>query len=205
MPDILKELRFKSGKRIFYVFENPLREFDTDELAELSSFQLRGPLTATMSEESPRYKEFQASRYLMLQVLKAFKKRRLGGLAFSLSHTKDAVLVASAPTLAFEDAALQNGVGADLESVNRKLSESAHKRIINGGKDANVPALLLWSLKEAAYKAHPENGELLLSDFFVSEIHDENNFELICSKTHKSFEALMFNEASYQIVLSVIL
>lgn len=204
MPDILKEQRFKSGKRIFYIFESPLSDFDLDELEELKSFQLLGPLSESMPEESPRYNEYLSSRYVLLQLLKSFKKRQLGGLAFSLSHTKEAVLVAAAPTLAFEEAALSSGVGADLENSQRKISESAHKRIVNGGKDAEVPALLLWSLKEAAYKAHPNNPDLLLSDFFVSEIYDEDNYELICTPSHKSFEALCVRNASFQIVLAMI-
>lgn len=203
MSDFLKELHFRSGKKIYYAIEAVDLSFDLDELEELKNFTLRGPFTESMSEKSPRYQEFLVSRYTLLRVLKSLKKKNMGGASFSLSHTREAVLLAAAPTLLFEGAALASGLGADIEHAHRIISKGAHKKIVNGGLDSTLPALALWSLKEAAFKAHPKNETLLLSDFYVSEVFDKQNFLLTCEKTQINFEATLLYLDDFQLAFAL--
>ncbi len=202
MSDFLKEHHFRSNKKIYYAIEAADLSFDTDELDELKNFTLKGPFTESMSEKSPRYQEFLVSRYTILRVLKALKKKSIRGAALSLSHTRDAILVAASPVLTFEGAVLAAGLGADVENLQRSISQGAHKKIMNGGEDSSLSALSLWSLKEAAFKAHPDNDTLLLSDFFVCEIFSENNFQLTCKKTQRLFEASVLVIDNFQVAFA---
>jgi len=202
MSDFLKEFHFKSAKKVYYAVESVDLAFDTDELEQLKDFKISGPLTESMTEKSPRYKEFLVSRYTILRVLKALKKKNIRGVALSISHTREAVLVAAAPSMAFEGAVLAAGFGADIESSQRRISEGAHKKIVNGGHDSKLQSLALWNLKEAAFKAHRENDTLLLSDFFVSEILDEQNFQLVCKPTQQKLEASLFSLDKFQIAFA---
>lgn len=197
----LREHLFESGFKISYFF-SLAESFDTDSLEELKNFTLAGPLSLEINEKSPLYQESLTSRALLLEALKYYKSKKVGGVAFSLSHTRGAALVGAAASLKFEGAKLAAGIGADLESVERKISEAAHKRIVNGGMDSQVPALNLWSLKEAAYKAHPDNENLLLRDFIVTGIKDKAHFKLLCSQSQKTFEASIIHIESYVVALA---
>ncbi|MEZ4814348.1 MAG: 4'-phosphopantetheinyl transferase superfamily protein [Bdellovibrionota bacterium] len=205
MFDQVQECSFESGAKVFYAFESLPFDFDHDLLSELSDFNLAGPLRESLPETSQYYSEFLLSRFLLLRLLKNFKSKNVGGVSFSLSHTSGAALVAGAATLSFEGASLAAGIGADVEALTRKISDPVYKRICNGAFDSQVAPLVLWSLKEAAYKAHPNNENLLLSDFVVVENPGALHFKLMCSKSSYNFEAVLIERMSYQLAFARLL
>ena len=71
---------------------------------------------------------------------------------FSLSHTEGAALV----WLVEESQNLQ--IGVDVENSKREIG-SPLLRKINNGEDMDLPALQLWGIKEASYKAIPQNQQ----------------------------------------------
>ena len=197
----VQELVFPSGAKLKYIFStfkesdiNLDSEAELDALDELSDYKILGPFSEKVSKTAPRYPEHILSRFLLLNLIKDFKKSNHRGLAVSISHTKDAAVVLGAPNFAVEGIALASGVGVDLEYNNRKLSEAAFKRLIVDEREKKIVPLDLWCMKEAAYKAHPNNQiqGLLLSDFVVF-----SDDKIKCLKTQQLLEVKKLSMDAY--------
>ncbi len=127
-------------------------------------------------------------------------------LSVSLSHTKDTVAALVGDRNDFYS------VGIDIEFQTRTFSPEGQKYFINSDDSKDEELLILWCIKEAAFKALSNGGYpiKLLKEVVVEEnnfyfIRDENKskypFKLIkqngliialaaCSKSNKSFEAI---------------
>lgn len=200
---ITKEHKFRSGSKATLFFESlgsdPLSEEVLDKILDL---KIMGPLTAQMSPSSPRYREFLLSRKLILEAIAFSRQKNVGGMCLSLSHTQSAAIVVTQGTLAFEGVSLACGMGVDLEALKRNMSPAAAQRLHQSDLDKKIPALDLWLLKESVFKAHPQNENLLLSDFFVSQLYTTSSFELVCDKSQKKFEADLIEIDEYKVALA---
>jgi 4'-phosphopantetheinyl transferase EntD len=88
---------------------------------------------------------------------------------FSLSHTKDVAAAWLMP------AARVRGLGLDIEFKDRKVPPQVKARLAHKN-DTVLPALQLWALKEAAFKALPT---LAQNDVWLNRlIIAEKSFEL---------------------------
>jgi hypothetical protein len=196
----IQDLILPSGSKVKYIFAKTdvlSSESQLDEIKELQDFEIHGPLTEEMNANSPRYKEFLLSRYLLLQLFKDFKKNGArGGLSFSLSHTMNVALVAAMPNFTSSGHSLAAGLGVDLEHKDRKISDAAFARIVIEKNEKAILPLQLWCLKEAAFKAHPnnqtQNDGLLLSDFIL-----QSNGQIKCQVTGQVFEYATLSEENY--------
>ncbi len=206
---LLQELSFSSGNKVKYLFAQKSL-WGSDAPSELERAQILEQAASLIQQDFvrkefpsglPRYEEFFLSRYLLTELVKDFRKRHVGGVAVSLSHTDGAAIVAGAGTLKAEGVFFASGVGVDLEREDRKISEAVFKRLLKSPIDKTIEALLLWAIKEASFKAHTHNDALLLSDFEVQQlIGDEARLE--CLKTRQSFEAKWIRKAGFLLVFA---
>lgn len=80
-------------------------------------------------------------------------------IKLSLSHTRDATLAAVAQEI---------DIGVDLERADRPISEAlAAKFYFESEKINSLSALQVWALKEACYKANPDQKTTVLSDYHL--------------------------------------
>lgn len=62
------------------------------------------------------------------------------------------------------------GVGVDIESVARSIEGKVLDRLASASEQAfGLPGIALWTLKEAAFKALPDNAGHVLPDFQLTQ------------------------------------
>ena len=85
-------------------------------------------------------------------------------LSISLSHSRTASVAVVAEKVAEET------IGVDLESKSRGISERAAQKFCTADELAlGLTPLQIWVIKEACYKAIPNNAGLVLPYFEVTE------------------------------------
>ena len=82
-------------------------------------------------------------------------------LHLSLSHSVDAAIAVACEALE---------VGVDLELCSRSISEAVQKRFyFEDEKRLGLSPVEVWTVKEAAFKAHPHRPGMVISDFEIFE------------------------------------
>ncbi len=97
--------------------------------------------------------------------------------AYALSHTRSACAAIRIVGLqATKTNSLRPSAAIDIEKADRKLSSAALDRIRNE-KDIvlELPPIQIWTLKEALFKADPQNEGRRYRDFCVLEIRASND------------------------------
>ncbi|MCM2278494.1 MAG: 4'-phosphopantetheinyl transferase superfamily protein [Oligoflexia bacterium] len=116
----------------------------------------------------PRAREWAEARRLELEL-----RERLGARAsLSIAHSQGVIAVGATG----EEI---TGVGVDLEGAVRQLSEATLSRLLDSeearlAKDAQASGLEIWTLKEAAFKATPDNTGTVLSSYLLKHLEQVN-------------------------------
>ena len=108
-----------------------------------------------------RKKIWLQSRSALIEVVDALLSQGASAerMFLSLSHTSGACIAV---------AAMDISVGVDLEASTRIVSDGvANKYFFEEEKKWGWSALQVWAVKEAAYKANPENKNTVLSDYRI--------------------------------------
>lgn len=99
----------------------------------------------------------------------------------SLSHTQSSHRILALALGAERTSPLKfSGVGVDLEFSSRAISEGVVKKLVHDSErtwlsSGDLQALDFWILKEAAFKAIPQNQGAVISSFQVSKWNSQKN------------------------------
>lgn len=106
------------------------------------------------------------SRIALIRVIQSLLDQRLdlSQIQISLSHTHSASCAVAA-------LGAQLGVGVDLEDRSRPVSRKAADRFIDSN-EAKLPfqPIDVWTIKEACYKANPENQNTIIADYQIDSV-----------------------------------
>jgi len=115
--------------------------------------------------------------------------KALPGHIFSVSHTKDCALVASAQAEKFK------GIGVDIERVHRTIKVDSEKYFLNSDDSFQGSLLEKWCVKEACFKALSNSGEAI--KLLQEAVVIDNNFyfkENPQSRKHNCYEIIKNQE-----------
>jgi hypothetical protein len=123
-------------------------------------------LTRPQGLSSERSTQWTLSRACLLSVLGTLEADGSKGL-LSLSHCPRASIAAGG----LSSASLL-GIGVDLESADREISEAAATRFLFAPEKAlGLTPLHAWTIKEACFKATPHNANLIVADYVIESVN----------------------------------
>ena len=133
--------------------------------------------TIPTSLSGSREREWATSRRVLGALLDEAK--RLSGddaraqgrrVLTSMSHSRDTVLAAAGLS-----GPQSGGMGVDLERTDREISESLKKRFMGQGEESlGLLPLEIWTVKEACFKADPDQAGKLVSGYRITRFCKES-------------------------------
>ena len=153
-----------------------IEPFLLKEISQSSFFSAKSK-PGKMSES--REREWAEGRRLELAVEAAYKKSNSVEqwiLLSSISHCSQVAvpLVVCFSCLEPKGNPRLQGIGIDIESGTRKISKEVSERFLKSKNfKYNLPDIELWVLKEAAFKATPQDLQLVVSEYQLSKWDDE--------------------------------
>jgi phosphopantetheinyl transferase len=166
-------------------------------LSKFQKIECKTKLATLPLRVSPsRNREWSESRKLVSKICSLFvQKNNFQSIRLSLTHTVSA-------TAAIVASQSVSGIGIDIESFERKIDERIAKRV--KGSQERYPKTLkpidIWCAKEAAFKAHPKNKGLVLSDFVFCNLGS-----IQCKKTRFKIilKTVTHEKLKYRIAIAI--
>jgi phosphopantetheinyl transferase (holo-ACP synthase) len=129
-------------------------------------------LVAPLFRNSDWEHRWMHSRFCVQEVLAAGEALSVEAkdTLLSLSHT------AGASVAVLAERKFISGIGIDIEWMDRELSSGVASKFIHQSEHLfNLSPLQMWVIKEACFKAYPDNAATQLSDYRIQSITETEN------------------------------
>lgn len=187
------KLRLCLRRNVDFISEKLLRELDS--LKVPLSLRLK-KLPDDFAQWAPSQRtSWASSRKCLVDLLLSEASQTLH---VSLSHTQQASVA-----LCCESAA----VGVDLEATDREISQGVFEKLsLEAERKINLLPIELWTLKEACFKADPENLHSVLSNYEIVNYDLQlRSAKVVRKNTAKTFALRIFNWEEFTCSVAILI
>jgi phosphopantetheinyl transferase (holo-ACP synthase) len=160
LREFFHQIEGEAGKRVVYRLTSVRTPPDSQDLERLQQIYPDLDQRLRCFSSTQRLSEWVSSRCAMQDIQEMEVLGFNHSWSFSLSHTKEHALVCAIALP--QDHPSWIRIGVDLETPHRKMSDRLITRVFTEA-ELNLPVspLVLWTIKEASFKAFQEEGLVL--------------------------------------------
>ena len=160
LREFFHQIEGEAGKRVVYRLTSVRTPPDSQDLERLQQIYPDLDQRLRYFSSIQRLSEWVSSRCAMQDIQEMEVLGFNHSWSFSLSHTKEHALVCAIALP--QDHPSWIRIGVDLETPHRKMSDRLITRVFTEA-ELNLPVspLVLWTIKEASFKAFQEEGLVL--------------------------------------------